>query len=119
VLFLEFCHFSTVAAITVGYAALRLWVGIRHRYGGGPAALAGDGRLVQGGRCQGGELKWQFKTGSGIVGQPIAYRGPDNHEYVAILSGVGGWAGAIVSCDLDPRDKTAAVVTLSGAEDAS
>ena len=23
-----------------------------------------------------GALKWQFKTGSGIIGQPIAYRGP-------------------------------------------
>ena len=35
-----------------------------------------------------GELKWQFKTGSGIIGQPVAYRGPDGHEYVAILSGL-------------------------------
>jgi lanthanide-dependent methanol dehydrogenase len=56
-----------------------------------------------------GELKWQFRTGSGIVGQPVAYRGPDGHEYVAILSGVGGWAGAIVSGDLDPRDPTGAL----------
>ena len=56
-----------------------------------------------------GELKWQFRTGSGIIGQPIAYRGPDGHEYVAILSGVGGWAGAIVAGDLDPRDPTGAL----------
>ena len=28
-------------------------------------------------------------------------------QYVAVLSGVGGWAGAIVSNDLDPRDATA------------
>jgi PQQ-dependent dehydrogenase (methanol/ethanol family) len=56
-----------------------------------------------------GALKWQFRTGSGIVGQPVAYRGPDGHEYVAILSGVGGWAGAIVSGDLDPRDPTGAL----------
>ena len=56
-----------------------------------------------------GELKWQFRTGSGIIGQPVAYRGPDGHEYVAILSGVGGWAGAIVSGDLDPRDPTGAL----------
>ena len=39
-------------------------------------------------------LLWQFKTGSGIIGQPITYRGPDGKQYVAILSGVGGWAGA-------------------------
>jgi PQQ-dependent dehydrogenase (methanol/ethanol family) len=51
---------------------------------------------------------WQFKTGSGIIGQPIAYRGPDGKQYVAILAGVGGWAGAIVSGGLDPRDGTGA-----------
>jgi alcohol dehydrogenase (cytochrome c) len=28
---------------------------------------------------------------------------------VAILAGVGGWAGAIVAGDLDPRDGTAAL----------
>jgi outer membrane protein assembly factor BamB len=55
-----------------------------------------------------GKLLWQHKTGSGIVGQPISYRGPDGKQYVAILSGVGGWAGAVVSADLDVRDKTAA-----------
>ncbi len=55
-----------------------------------------------------GNLLWQFKTGSGIIGQPVTYRGPDGKQYVAILSGVGGWAGSIVSADLDPRDETAA-----------
>jgi glucose dehydrogenase len=54
-----------------------------------------------------GELLWRFKCGSGIIGQPIAYRGPDGRQYIAVLSGVGGWAGAIVSADLDPRDATA------------
>ena len=56
-----------------------------------------------------GSLLWEFKTSSGIIGQPIVYRGPDRHEYVAILSGVGGWAGAIVSGDLDPHDATGAL----------
>ncbi len=41
-----------------------------------------------------GELLWQFTTGSGIIGQPVTYRGPDGKQYVAILTGVGGWAGA-------------------------
>ena len=54
-----------------------------------------------------GDLLWQFKVGSGVIGQPIAYRGPDGHEYIAVLSGVGGWPGAIVTADLDPRDATA------------
>jgi glucose dehydrogenase len=54
-----------------------------------------------------GELLWQFKTGSGIIGQPISYRGPDGRQYVAVLSGIGGWPGAIVVNDLDTRDTTA------------
>jgi PQQ-dependent dehydrogenase (methanol/ethanol family) len=52
---------------------------------------------------------WQYKTGSGIIGQPITYRGPDGHQYVAVMSGVGGWSGAIVAGNLDARDSTAAL----------
>ena len=56
-----------------------------------------------------GKPLWQFKTGSGIIGQPISYRGPDGKQYVAVLSGVGGWAGAVVAGDLDTRDAGAAL----------
>jgi PQQ-dependent dehydrogenase (methanol/ethanol family) len=56
-----------------------------------------------------GRPLWRFKTGSGIVGQPIAYRGPDGKEYVAVMSGVGGLAGAVVANDLDTRDGSAAM----------
>jgi lanthanide-dependent methanol dehydrogenase len=56
-----------------------------------------------------GKELWRYKTASGIVGQPITYRGPDGKQYVAVLSGVGGWAGAVVSGGLDPRDATAAL----------
>ncbi len=35
---------------------------------------------------------WKYKASSGIIGQPISYRGPDGHQYVAVLAGVGGWA---------------------------
>ena len=52
---------------------------------------------------------WQFKTGSGIIGQPVTYRGPDGKQYVAIAAGVGGWSGAIVAGGLDPRDSTIAL----------
>jgi PQQ-dependent dehydrogenase (methanol/ethanol family) len=80
-------------------------------------ALATAGNLVFYGTMDGwfkavdagsGELKWQFQTGSGIIGQPISYRGPDGRQFVAVLSGVGGWAGAVVVANLDPRDATAA-----------
>jgi lanthanide-dependent methanol dehydrogenase len=56
-----------------------------------------------------GELLWQFKTGSGIIGQPITYRAPDGKQYVAVLSGIGGWPGAIIVNGLDTRDDTAAL----------
>jgi PQQ-dependent dehydrogenase (methanol/ethanol family) len=56
-----------------------------------------------------GNLLWQFKVGSGIVGQPITYKGPDGKQYVAVLAGVGGWAGAVVSGGLNPVDGTAAL----------
>ena len=64
-----------------------------------------------------GKVLWQFKTSSGIIGQPTTYKGPDGHQYVAILSGVGGWAGAIVSGDLDPRDATAALGFVNAMRD--
>ncbi|MFL5546451.1 MAG: methanol/ethanol family PQQ-dependent dehydrogenase [Gemmatimonadales bacterium] len=64
----------------------------------------------------GSEL-WRFKVGSGIVGQPIVYRGPDRKEYVAVLSGVGGWAGAVVAGGLDIRDSSAALGFVNAMKD--
>jgi PQQ-dependent dehydrogenase (methanol/ethanol family) len=54
-----------------------------------------------------GHLLWRFKTESGVIGQPVSYRGPDGHQYIAVISGVGGWAGAIVTNKLDHRDEVA------------
>jgi alcohol dehydrogenase (cytochrome c) len=59
--------------------------------------------------AQNGNLLWEFKVGSGIIGQPVVYKGPDGKEYVAVLSGVGGWAGAIVAGGLNPGDGTGAL----------
>jgi glucose dehydrogenase len=56
-----------------------------------------------------GKLLWRFKAASGIIGQPVSFRGPDGNQYIAVLDGVGGWAGAVVSGNLDPRDSTAAL----------
>jgi alcohol dehydrogenase (cytochrome c) len=56
-----------------------------------------------------GNLLWQHQVGSGIVGQPITFLGPDGKQYVAVLSGVGGWAGAIVAGNLSPEDPTGAL----------
>jgi PQQ-dependent dehydrogenase (methanol/ethanol family) len=56
-----------------------------------------------------GEKLWEFRCGSGIIGQPTTWRGPDGKQYVSILSGVGGWAGAVVAGDLDIRDASGAL----------
>jgi alcohol dehydrogenase (cytochrome c) len=50
-----------------------------------------------------GKLLWQFRAPSGIIGQPISYRGPDGKQYVAVLAGVGGWSGGVVAGGLDTR----------------
>jgi PQQ-dependent dehydrogenase (methanol/ethanol family) len=81
-------------------------------------ALATAGGLVFYGTMDGwfkavdartGKLLWQFKAGSGIIGQPISYRGPDGRQYIAVIAGVGGWAGAVVSAQMDTRDPTGAL----------
>jgi lanthanide-dependent methanol dehydrogenase len=64
-----------------------------------------------------GKPLWRFKVGSGIIGQPTVYLGPDGKQYVAILSGVGGWAGAIVAGGLDARDGSAALGFVNAMRD--
>lgn len=51
-----------------------------------------------------GEVLWKFHTSSGIVGNPIAYTGPDGKQYIAILSGLGGTSGVITALGLHPTD---------------
>ena len=53
-----------------------------------------------------GRLLSKFKVGSGVVGNPITYRGPDGKQYVALYAGYGGDPGLLtgdVSAD-DPAD---------------
>ena len=54
-----------------------------------------------------GQLLWQHRMPSGVIGQPVSFRGPDGKQYVAVLSGVGGWPGSVVVNGLDTRDRTA------------
>ena len=37
-----------------------------------------------------GREVWKFKVGSGVVGAPITFRGPDGKQYVAVYAGIGG-----------------------------
>ena len=99
---------------------------IKERFPAWSGALATAGDVVFYGTMEGwfkavdaktGQELWRFKTGSGVIGQPISYRGPDGKQYVAVFSGVGGWAGAIVSGDLDSRDPTAALGFVGAMQD--
>jgi PQQ-dependent dehydrogenase (methanol/ethanol family) len=96
-------------------AGKKVWQ-VRENFPVYSGALATAGGLVFYGTMDGwfkaldaadGKLLWQFKVGSGIVGQPTTYRGPDGKQYVAVLSGIGGWPGTIVTNDLDTRDRSA------------
>lgn len=46
-----------------------------------------------------GKVLWQFKCPSGIIGNPITYT-YKGKQYVAVLSGVGGWAAIGLSNNL-------------------
>ena len=98
-------------------AAKEVWT-IRERFPVWSGALATAGDVVFYGTmdrwfkavdARTGQLLWQFQTASGIIGQPVTFLGPDRKQYVAIFDGVGGWAGAIVAGDADPRDSTVAL----------
>jgi glucose dehydrogenase len=56
-----------------------------------------------------GSALWQFKTASGIVGNPITYTGPDGKQYVAVYSGIGGWMGAVAFPAISADDPYAAL----------
>jgi hypothetical protein len=69
-----------------------------------------------------GQELWRAKTASGVIGQPITYRGPDGKQYVAILAGIGGWPGSVVVNELDTRDATAGAgwgLTMKALRDAT
>jgi lanthanide-dependent methanol dehydrogenase len=114
----EFCAWDPVAR-------RKVWT-IRENFPVWSGTLATAGDVVFYGTLDGwfkavharsGQLLWQIKLSSGIIGQPITYRGPDGKQYVTIAAGVGGWAGAVVAGGLDPRDPTGALGFLGATAD--
>lgn len=63
-----------------------------------------------------GKVLWQFKTDSGIIGEPITFLGPDQKQYVAIYSGVGGWLPAAALPSVSETDPTAALGAVGAVE---
>jgi lanthanide-dependent methanol dehydrogenase len=63
-----------------------------------------------------GKILSRFKVGSGVVGNPMTYRGPDGRQYVAVYAGIGGdWA--LLSGDTrsdDPTDVRAPADFIQG-----
>ena len=93
-------------------------------YGG---ALATAGGVVFYGTMEGwlkavdaksGKELWKFKTPSGIIGNPMTYLAPDGKQYVAVLSGIGGWAGIGVAAGIGAEDPTAGLGALGAFGDA-
>ncbi len=66
-----------------------------------------------------GTLLWKFKVGSGVVGNPIAYTGPDGKQYIAVYSGIGGDMGLLIAGDVasnlpyDVRDRGSTLPDLA------
>jgi PQQ-dependent dehydrogenase (methanol/ethanol family) len=62
-----------------------------------------------------GKVLWSHKLGSGVIGQPMTFVGPDKRQYVAVYSGVGG--AAMVSASMPgfpPRGSTLYVFSIDG-----
>jgi PQQ-dependent dehydrogenase (methanol/ethanol family) len=90
----------------------KVW-GIKEPFPAWSGVLATAGDLVFYGTMDGwfkavdarsGKPLWKHKVGSGIIGAPITFLGPDGKQYVAVYAGVGGWFGAAVSLDIPPDD---------------
>jgi PQQ-dependent dehydrogenase (methanol/ethanol family) len=74
-------------------------------------------RLFKAVDARNGNVLWQFRAGSGFIGQPVTYRGSDGQQYVAILSGVGGWPGVVANAEVDPRVRNAALGFTGATQD--
>jgi lanthanide-dependent methanol dehydrogenase len=62
-----------------------------------------------------GEVVFQTQLQSGIVGNPMTFLGPDGKQRIAVFSGVGGWAAALVPHEFsldDPSGITGAMRKL-------
>ena len=61
-----------------------------------------------------GEKLYQFKTPSGIIGNVMTYTHAGK-QYVAVYSGIGGWAGIGLAAGLvNPNDGLGAVGGYAG-----
>ena len=90
--------------------------GIKERFPVWSGALATAGDIVFYGTldrwfkavdARTGAVLFQTELPSGIVGNPITFMGPDGKQRVAVWSGVGGWAAALVPHEFSLDDPSA------------
>lgn len=86
----------------------KIW-GVKEPYPVWGGALATAGGVVFYGTLDGwfkavdartGAELWKFKVGSGVVGNPVTYTGPDGKQYVAVYAGIGGDMGLLIAGDV-------------------
>jgi PQQ-dependent dehydrogenase (methanol/ethanol family) len=65
-----------------------------------------DGRL-KALDARSGKLLWSFDLPSGVIGEPIAFRGTDGRPYLAVVTGASRIRGISRTEALDPRDPSA------------
>ena len=106
-------------------AGKKVW-GIKENLSAWGGALSTAGDVVFYGTMEGwlkgvnaktGDVLWKFKTPSGIIGNPMTYVGPDGKQYVAVLSGIGGWSGIGVAAEMSLEDKTAGLGAIGAFDD--
>lgn len=64
-----------------------------------------------------GRVLFQTQLPTGTVGHPMTFMGKDGKQRVAIYSGPGGWAGAIVPAELSVEDPFAALGAVGAMAD--
>jgi alcohol dehydrogenase (cytochrome c) len=85
---------------------------------GGDIAFYGTmDRMFKAVDARSGKLLWQIRAPSGFIGQPVTYVGNDGVQYVAILSGVGGWPGVVANAEVDPRVRNGALGFTGASQD--
>nr|WP_280939364.1 methanol/ethanol family PQQ-dependent dehydrogenase [Methylobrevis pamukkalensis] len=90
-----------------------VWSGVLATAGGVVFYGTLEGYLKAVDAATGKEL-WRFRTASGIVGNVTTYSHAGK-QYVAVLSGIGGWAGIGLAAGLtDPSDGSGAVGAYEG-----
>jgi PQQ-dependent dehydrogenase (methanol/ethanol family) len=106
-------------------AGKKVW-GIKEELSAWGGALSTGGDVVFYGTMEGwlkavnaktGDVLWKFKTPSGIIGNPMTYVGPDGKQYIAVLSGVGGWSGIGVAAEMSLEDPTAGLGAIGAFKD--